>query len=148
MKPVPRSEHRVSLTVLIFRRLVGQIGVWGGAVWQGMHRVVIALRIGLSVHASVCLVHRSVSNPSPCWTQEGAAVLSLQMLQVRGPTTERPGHVSAVTQLMSACWGGTWFVCLSVTIAWALLLLLLLLLGEQRFVQGAQRCCGRASAWL
>lgn len=38
-----------------------------------------------------------------------------------GHKTERPGHVSAVTQLTSACWGGTWSVCLSSTTAWALL---------------------------
>lgn len=38
-----------------------------------------------------------------------------------GHKTERPGHVSAVTQLVSACWGGTWSVCLSSTTARALL---------------------------
>lgn len=34
-----------------------------------------------------------------------------------GHKAEKPGHVSAVTPLSSACWGGTWSVCLSSTTA-------------------------------
>lgn len=81
--------------------------------------------------AASATVHSAIR---PRWSHGGVAVLSLRIAPVGAQ--DRPGHVSAVTQLMSACWGGTWSVCLSSTMAWALLQ------REQRFGGGAQRWDG------
>lgn len=58
------------------------------------------------------------SNAPPRWTLTGVAVCPQSTGRTSlGHKAEKPGHVSAVTPLTSACWGGTWSVCLSSTTA-------------------------------
>lgn len=72
-----RSEHRVSLAN--FKEETSWTDSCAGWRWL----TVLALLWG-SVCPSISLPGPSVGSPSACWAQEGAAVLTLQILRVRG----------------------------------------------------------------
>lgn len=85
LKPMNRPEHGVHFTVW-------SLGdCWSRQVWEAglADRVYTgwALLWGSvcqSIHQPTWSIGQSVGSPSPCWTQEGVAVLTLQILRVRG----------------------------------------------------------------
>lgn len=63
------------------------------------------------------LAERSVVPRTPTLDLHGCRCPQSTGRTSLGHKAEKPGHVSAVTPLTSACWGGTWSVCLSSTTA-------------------------------
>lgn len=68
-------------------------------------------RVGAACGKRAVVPRTPALDPHGCRCPQSTGRTSL------GHKAEKPGHVSAVTPLTSACWGGTWSVCLSSTTA-------------------------------